>query len=137
MALEYNGQRVGAMQYNGVTISEAMIDGQIVYRSSPYPMTGSWGPYSGYGGTRDTHYMLEAGTFRITHTMTVISGTGGGTREARINVIGQSAVTGPNAGTSTATGTWTVAKNARVEFGTVTGQGTINATGIWTIERIG
>ena len=33
MALEYNGQRIGAMQYNGVTIGEAMIDGQIVYRS--------------------------------------------------------------------------------------------------------
>lgn len=33
MALEYDGQRIGAMQYNGVTIGEAMIDGQIVYRS--------------------------------------------------------------------------------------------------------
>lgn len=35
MALEYNGQRIGAMQYNGHTIGEAMIDGQIVYRSAP------------------------------------------------------------------------------------------------------
>ena len=33
MALEYDGQRIGAMQYNGVTIGEAMIDGHIVYRS--------------------------------------------------------------------------------------------------------
>ena len=33
MALEYDGQRIGAMQYNGVTIGEAMIDGQVVYRS--------------------------------------------------------------------------------------------------------
>ena len=33
MTLEYNGQRIGAMQYNGVTIGEAMMDGQIVYRS--------------------------------------------------------------------------------------------------------
>ena len=33
MALEYDGHRIGAMQYNGVTIGEAMMDGQIVYRS--------------------------------------------------------------------------------------------------------
>ena len=33
MALEYDGHRIGAMQYNGVTIGEAMIDGQIVYQS--------------------------------------------------------------------------------------------------------
>lgn len=33
MPLEYNGQRIGGMQYNGVTIGEAMMDGQIVYRS--------------------------------------------------------------------------------------------------------
>ena len=43
MALEYDGQRIGAMQYNGVTIGEAMIDGQIVYRSvirvTPTPPT--------------------------------------------------------------------------------------------------
>lgn len=43
MALEYGGQRVGAMMYNGVTIGEAMIDGQIVYRSvvrvTPTPPT--------------------------------------------------------------------------------------------------
>ena len=35
MALEYNGQRIGAMQYNGHTIGEAMIDGQVVYKSAP------------------------------------------------------------------------------------------------------
>ena len=44
MALEYDGQRVGAMQYNGHTIGEAMIDGQIVFRSIP-PIEPASGDY--------------------------------------------------------------------------------------------
>lgn len=43
MALEYDGQRVGAMMFNGHTIGEAMIDGVVVYRSivtvTPLPPT--------------------------------------------------------------------------------------------------
>lgn len=107
-----------------------------VWSASPYPMSGAWGPHSGYGGVRDTHYMLEAGTFRITHTLTVTSGTGGGSRQARINVVGQSAVDGPNAKVSTATGIWTVPKGRGIEFGTLTGNGTITGTGVWSIERV-
>ena len=35
MALQFGNTKIGEMQYNGVTIGEAMIDGQIVYRSLP------------------------------------------------------------------------------------------------------
>ena len=58
MALEYDGHRIGAMQYNGVTIGEAMIDGQVVYRSGPdifewirTPVT-----FSGYDYSNVTFY---------------------------------------------------------------------------------
>lgn len=43
MSLQFGSTPIGAMQYNGVTIGEAMIDGQVVYRSTvtvtPLPPT--------------------------------------------------------------------------------------------------
>lgn len=37
MALQFGSTKIGAMQYNGVTIGEAMMDGQIVYSAMSWP----------------------------------------------------------------------------------------------------
>ena len=71
MALEYNGHRIGAMQYNGVTIGEAMIDGQVVYRSSPYPATGTFEIVNGVPFAQYevfSHTVVEPGNFTATVT---------------------------------------------------------------------
>ena len=136
MALQFDGVTVGAMQYNGVTIGEAMIDGHIVYRSSIYPLSGGWGPQSGFGGVRDTHRMVESGMFRITHTLSTISGTGGGTIRAAISGPVFGTVSGPNSPTSTLTVEWSLHERAWVEFRVATGPDSVNATGTWLIERI-
>lgn len=35
MALQFGPTKIGGMQYNGVTIGEAMMNGQVVYKSGP------------------------------------------------------------------------------------------------------
>ena len=65
MTLEYNGQRIGAMQYNGVTIGEAMMDGQIVYQSA-VKLTGTSGMTSRYQ-LRDAVEALGLDYRTITH----------------------------------------------------------------------
>ena len=75
MALEYDGQRIGAMQYNGVTIGEAMMDGQIVYRSSPYPLTGTVGGGSYFSATTlASHTVAENGAFTVAWEVTCTEG---------------------------------------------------------------
>ena len=103
---------------------------------SIYPLSGGWGPQKGFGGVRDRHTMVEGGMFRITHTLSTISGTGGGTIEAAISAPGHGVVTGPNSPTSTLTVEWSLQENTFVEFRVSTGPASVNATGTWLIERI-
>lgn len=71
MPIQFGSTKIGAMQYNGVTISEAMMDGQIVFRSYPYPLTGQWGPQEiGTGNhVMGTHEIKHDGRYRIVHTI--------------------------------------------------------------------
>ena len=66
MALQFGNTKIGEMQYNGVTIGEAMIDGQIVYRSSVSPAavaTLELGPETvqGYSFPARTVYTIPEG----------------------------------------------------------------------------
>ena len=62
MALEYDGHRIGAMQYNGVTIGEAMMDGQVVYQS--------WDPYDWSTTFAGVSLHRTAWTVGTSHTAT-------------------------------------------------------------------
>lgn len=81
MALQFGGTPIGGMQYGGVTIGEAMIDGQVVYRSfvSIYPVTGTWSGNLEFGLDTlvHTHTVAEPGNFTITHTLTGRGGVWG------------------------------------------------------------
>ena len=75
MPMQWGPTKIGAMQYNGVTIGEAMMDGQIVYRSTIYPLTGTFevvngAPIQAYEVF--SHTVVEPGDF--TGTVTQESG---------------------------------------------------------------
>lgn len=72
MSLQFNNNKIGAMQYNGVTIGEAMIDGKIVYQSAIYPAYITWvGTVLNIEGrTNDEveimrHTLVESGNFTV------------------------------------------------------------------------
>ena len=59
MALNINGSKIGAVQYNGRTIGEAMMDGKIVYRST-HPLIKSKPDY--WYSMEDNAHWLNRGT---------------------------------------------------------------------------
>ena len=128
MALEYDGQRIGAMQYNGVTIGEAMMDGQIVYRSSPYPLTGTFEivngePLTPYDLFR--HTVVEPGDFTGKITLESVEPT------AIYWYLNGSIVTGMTGLTGTYTGlsVGDTISAAAAEFGN------LNVSGTWSIVK--
>ena len=128
MALEYNGQRIGAMQYGGVTIGEAMYNGQVVYRSSPYPATGTFNIVnvpSMSEGEVFSHTVVEPGNF--TGTITPTSG------EAFLFIwYLNGAVIDQDAGltyTFTGLSVGDTIKVGAVDFGT------LNLSGTWSIVK--
>ena len=133
MALEYNGQRVGAMQYNGVTIGEAMMDGHIVYRSSIYPLEGTWGPTNvpNTATTFDSHTIEEVGEYTITHTA-----TSSGNPPVFVSSIRtpHGSVFAPNGSPSTATLTEQFQPGDLIEFRAAS-IGASTATGTWSIVK--
>ena len=131
MSLQFGSTPIGAMQYNGVTIGEAIMDGVIVYRSSPYPLTGTWESALTTSTTTYAEHTIEAdGSYTLTHTV-----TGGG------QYVG-AAINGPWGTTnsppgppSTATVTQTLAAGDLIKFqaGALIPSGT--ASGSWSIVK--
>ena len=82
MSLQFGNNKIGGMQYNGVTIGEAMYNGQIVYRSVPpsiYPLDGTWTATCAFGSshTGHSHTIAEPGTYTLTHSLTGHNGAWG------------------------------------------------------------
>ena len=70
MPAQFGPTKIGAMQYGGVTIGEAMMNGQVVYRSklpSIYPVSGTWSASVADLQTVASHTIVEAGTYTIRH----------------------------------------------------------------------
>ena len=70
MPAQFGPTKIGAMQYGGVTIGEAMMNGQVVYRSklpSIYPVSGTWSATVMAMQTVASHTIVEAGTYTIRH----------------------------------------------------------------------
>lgn len=73
MPIQFGSNKIGAMQYNGVTIGEAMYNGQIVWQSSPYPLTGTFNIVNGASMVEYevfSHTVVEPGDFTGTVTKT-------------------------------------------------------------------
>ena len=82
MTVQFGSTAIGGMQYNGVTIGEAMYNGQIVYRSVPpsiYPLDGNWTATFMFGSvhTGYSHTIAEPGTYTLTHSVTGHNGAWG------------------------------------------------------------
>ena len=129
MALQFDGVTVGAMQYNGVTIGEAMIDGQIVYRSSIYPIDGEWGPEMAYGQVMASHTVESDGGYTITHTVT-------GHRFGRARIATPNGQTNGSSGDpSIATTTEYLSTGDVIEFSADTGGFAGTVSGTWSIVK--
>lgn len=104
MSLQFGPTKIGGMQYNGVTIGEAMMDGQIVYRSVPpsiYPVSGTGSATMDFSftGTIGSHTIAEPGLYAITH---LVTGQGGAWGTSVIETPGGNAY-GPSGNSSTST----------------------------------
>ena len=127
MALQFGNTKIGEMQYNGVTIGEAMIDGQVVYRSGPEPATGTWGPEPGYWQVIASHTITQDGTYTITNTAT-------GLRTGSALIFTPHGTTsGPYGDPSIAETTETLTAGDVVEFSADGGGFGSPMSGTWTI----
>ena len=128
MPMQWGPTKIGAMQYNGVTIGEAMMNGQIVYRSSPYPLTGTFEIVNGAALQPHevfSHTIVEPGNF----TATVTRESGQVTLYS-LYLNGASRGTGPE-GAATFNGL-SVGDTIRV---TAIHTGTLNLSGTWSIVK--
>lgn len=140
MAVRRGGATPSKVFRGTVPVQKIMRGTVEMWSASPYPLSGSWGPSAlpnnaaNPGAVKDTHTIVEAGSYTLSHTV-----TGGGmyrfstirTPNGTKNSPMEAATTPP----VTVTSTETLSAGALVEFISVAGSPSGTATGTWSIVK--
>ena len=130
MPIQFGSNKIGAMQYGGVTIGEAMIDGQIVWSASPYPVSGEWGPTVLVGASVvATHIIANDGNYTGTHTM-----LGGNPLTVCLIFVNGKELASDSGNPAIATVTGNLSAGDVVEFSTLIAS-TSTLSGTWSIVK--